>query len=210
MLKKYRIPRKRKKEIRKNNKKLVLKYPFLLPRNVWTDKLADDYAYDYIRLKGEIPDGWWKRFGIPLCEDLKEVLVKYNYLHDYRFSQCKEKYGSIHLYDFGAPEEWFDHLHAWEYISEHTCVECGKFPVPMRCFSWISPYCDTHAWHEKEYGEEEKAWIAEENWTGKVQEYITIKTYSSEGEREKKIDMKPFYDKIGYDYKKYGFAKEEE
>lgn len=587
MFKKYRIPRKRKKEIRKYNKKLVLKYPFLLPRNVWTDKLADDYTYDYIRLKDEIPDGWWKRFGIPLCEDLKEVLVKYNYLHDYRFSQCKEKYGcydeqtevltkqgwkyfrdvtyedefatlntengimeyakatdiisykyngkmynlenrgisllvtpnhnlyvspfpnykgtkgnfrktnpeytfktpqevflkkkrfskgckwvgntplkvfkiddyvrkdnyvnkngktvhreyhyvcneieiesflmflgfyiaegcvgrindkrfkeiqvafnpkteekivteliiniggklqntkqrglkkfsnqalaqwlfqncghrawnkkvpdfikdlppkyieiflsylflgdghkiatahiltttskqlaqdveelllkagysfstsfrdrsmskpsiegrkviskrlvyevnwlkntfiecdtyklrksksyvedfvnyngmvycvtvpyhtlfvkrngkgvwcgnSLRLYDFGAPEEWFDHLYAWEYISEHTCVVCGKFPVPMRGFSWISPYCDIHAKSDKEWRQEQENDLTEKNWEGKVQEYITIKTYSSDGETEKKIDMKPFYDKIGYNYEKCGFAKEEE
>ena len=65
-------------------------------------------------------------------------------------------------------------------------------------------------WDEREYTEEEKERITEENWVEKVQEYITIKTYSSEGESEKKIDMKPFYDKIGYDYKKYGFAKEEE
>ena len=38
----------------------------------------------------------------------------------------------------------------WEYISEHTCINCGKFPAPMRYNGWISPrsttasQCATH------------------------------------------------------------------
>ena len=29
------------------NKELIKKYPFLLPRNVWTDKVPEDYDYSY-------------------------------------------------------------------------------------------------------------------------------------------------------------------
>ena len=45
------------------NKELVERYPYLLPRNVFTDKLADDYNYDYINGIGEIPPGWNKTDG---------------------------------------------------------------------------------------------------------------------------------------------------
>lgn len=125
-----------------NIKNLISEYPFLLPRNVWTDKINKDYDYSYCWFKDDIPQGWWKFFGIAYLNDLKEVLEKYNYVDKFRFSQVKEKYGGLRAYNFGAPEEWFSHEHAWEYISKHTCVNCGKFPVKMRDDGWVCPWCD--------------------------------------------------------------------
>ena len=99
--------------IQLRNKELAEKYPFLVPRNVWTDEIDGDYNYDYLLLTDYT--GWWKRFGIPLCEDLKNILIRNNCLDKFRFSQVKEKYGSLRLYDFSAPQEWHTHLFAWEY-----------------------------------------------------------------------------------------------
>ena len=102
----------------------------------------------------------------------------------------------------GAPDEWLEHEYAWKYISEHTCVECGKFPVPMRYFSWISPYCDKHAMNRRD--------ITEKSWDGRLLEYLTIKHFSKDGDYQELIDMKPYYDKIGWNYTKDDLLNEEE
>lgn len=82
-------------------KKLVERYPYLLPRNVWTDKLPEDYDYTYI--KGlEIPNGWRKLF-FQMCEDIRQPLIDANYLDKFRFTQIKEKYNSLRCYHCGAP-----------------------------------------------------------------------------------------------------------
>ena len=75
-----------------NNKELIEKYPFLLPRNVWTGKVSEDYDYSYTLLD-DMPEGWKNCFGEIMCEIIKDALVKNNYLEKYRISQIKEKYG---------------------------------------------------------------------------------------------------------------------
>ena len=46
-------------------KQLVERYPFLLPRNVFTDELEEDYDYSYL-FPLEIPQGWFNLF-FQLC-----------------------------------------------------------------------------------------------------------------------------------------------
>lgn len=176
------------------NKKLIQDYPFLLPRNVFADEISDDYDYTWTLLDN-MPKGWRIAFSIPFCEDLKQVLLRNNALEDYHILQIKEKYGQLRWYD-NAPEEWNEHMYAWEYISEHTCIECGEFPVPMRYFSWISPYCDEHAWCNREWSEEQKQELTEENWNGHLPEFITYKRFSKNGEEIVQIDLKPYYQKL--------------
>ena len=185
------------------NKELLKKYPFLVLKNVWTGEVMDqsDKENFYIEFRYDIPEGWWNCFGIPFLDDIKEIMDKYNMDYEkFMFTQVKEKFGGLRVYHNGMPEEWFSYEHAWEYISEHTCVKCGKFPVPMRYFAWISPYCDEHAWEDKQWSEEEKKEITERNWDGRLQEYLVINYYSKDGDWQEWIDMKPFYNKIGWKY----------
>ena len=129
-------------KIQKENKKLIEKYPFLKPRNVWNDEEIEDYDYSYTILD-DMPEGWKKRFGEELCEDLKEELEKCNYLDKYRIVQLKEKYSSMRLYDGGSPRESHvqEIIDKYEHISGRTCVCCGKFPVPVTDAGWILPIC---------------------------------------------------------------------
>ena len=83
--------------------KLVERYPYLLPRNVFTDKLPDDYAYDRI-LHTEIPKGW-NRLFLQMCEDIRQPLIDDDYLDKFRFTQVKEKYNRLECYNRGASEE---------------------------------------------------------------------------------------------------------
>lgn len=183
------------------NKELVEKYPFLAPKNVWTGEVIEDYDYS-ITEADAFCEGWWKRFGIPLCDDLKDVLVRNDCLNDFYFTQVKEKFGQLRLYDNGHPQEWGEHLMAWEYISEHTCIECGKFPVPMRDYGWVSPWCDDC--FRKAHPDKSEDLLAK--WSpknkdlpdGKPLDYLTYARFSENGREEHKIDMKPYYEKIGY------------
>ena len=76
---------------RRLRKALIKEYPYLQPRNVWTDKIAEDYDYEYILGEHDLPEGWFELF-LQMCEDIKEPLIKADYLNEFRFSQLKEKY----------------------------------------------------------------------------------------------------------------------
>lgn len=130
-----------KKKIKKRNIALCKQYPFLIPRNVWTDKIPDGYNYSYTRYD-EIPDGWRKAFGQFLLEELRDALVKDDYLDKFRFTQIKEKYGRLCLYNFGAPVDALNVIHKYEFLSEYVCYYCGS---PEACIvndhGWYLPVC---------------------------------------------------------------------
>ena len=93
---------KEEKEVVERNKELIAKYPWLLPHNRFSDKIADDYDYSYTELDA-MPDGWRKAFGEQMCEEIQKELEKFDYVDKYRILQIKEKFGFLHWYDSGAP-----------------------------------------------------------------------------------------------------------
>ena len=126
------------------NRKLIERFPFLIPRNRWTDKVPEDFDYSYTELDS-MPDGWRKAFGGQMCEEIREELVRANYLDQYRITQIKEKYGSLRWYDFGCTERMLcEIIPKYERLSARTCIRCGK-PATNASTIWISPYCDTCA-----------------------------------------------------------------
>lgn len=122
------------------NKALCKEMPYLIPRNVFTDKISDEYDYSYIRGDYELPRGWHKLF-IQMCKDIRQPLIDAEYLDKFRFSQIKEKYGTMRCYTFGAPKAVQDIIDKYTYISEYVCENCGK-PATVRTSGWISSYCD--------------------------------------------------------------------
>lgn len=131
------------KNKRKENKKLVERFPFLMPRNVWTDKEIKDYNYDWTYLD-DMPVGWKKAFGILLCEELKDELIKFDFLDKYRLLQVKEKYASLRWYDNGYPvgSKISDIVSKYEFISQFVCMECGKIDSPEIYDRWCYVYCE--------------------------------------------------------------------
>lgn len=130
-------------ETKEANKKLIEEYPFLLPRNRFTDKVDEDYDYSYTELDDECPIGWTE-LKLNFYRELKPLLIKANFLDKFRIIQSKEKYGYWHLYTNGIPKsivnEYYDLFHKYEELSEHTCIFCGK-EAKMCNFGWISPIC---------------------------------------------------------------------
>lgn len=134
-------------------KKLVERYPYLLPRNVWTDKVPKDYDYTSIRGIDEIPNGWNKLF-LQLCEDIRQPLIDANCLDEFRFSQIKEKWGYLECYNFGAPETVQDIIDKYSVMASYICTRCGK-PATYETQGYIEPLCDD-CWKDLGYESKEK------------------------------------------------------
>ena len=131
---------KEKEDIIERNKKLIERYPFLLPRNLWTDEVPKDYDYSYIRGERELPQGWWKLF-LQMCEDIRQPLIDIDYLDKFRFSQIKEKYNSMRCYNYGAPEKVHDIIRKYELMAYYVCTKCGK-PAVYETQGYFASFCE--------------------------------------------------------------------
>lgn len=123
-----------------DNKELCRKYPFLIPRNRFTDAIPEDFDYSWTELDA-MPDGWRLVFGEQMCEEIAQALEKDGYLNEYRILQIKEKYGELRWYDKGAPREVHDIVEKYSLMSAQLCINCGK-PATVITDGWICPYCD--------------------------------------------------------------------
>lgn len=129
------------KSIKIKNKKLCKRYPFLIIQNQRINKPID-YNFTYF---DDIPKGWRKAFGIQMCEDIRKILIKANYLYDYHIAQIKEKFGGLRWYDYGVPPSIFqelqDTISKYEELSYRTCINCGR-PATKISLGWINPFCN--------------------------------------------------------------------
>ncbi len=131
---------------RERNKQLIEQYPFLMPYNIWTGKPLEDYNYEYTWLD-EMPDGWRNAFGLQMCEEIKQALLKdggEKLLNEYKIDQIKEKFGYLRWYDSWATPKVQDIISKYETLSARTCIGCGK-PATKISRGWICPWCDSCA-----------------------------------------------------------------
>lgn len=94
-------------------------------------------------LKHEAP-GWYKAFGWQICREIKKALLEdggRRALKDYRITQIKEKWGELCWYTNWETKETGRIVAKYEYISRHTCIECGRSATCMTT-GYVLPYCD--------------------------------------------------------------------
>ena len=195
------------------NKALVKKYPFLIPRNVFSGEIVNDYDYTWTEAD-VIPIGWRIAFGDLLLEELREELIKFDYLDKYQIVQIKEKYGSLRWYDNGYPQgsNVPDILSKYEIISQNVCIMCGKPDVPMINEWWVSPYCkDCFVKKELEYNKNDDPDKIIEDYeklkdsAEKIAEVYNIRRFSIGGYEDIKVDISDTVSKIRARY--YGSDK---
>lgn len=121
-------------------KELVERYPYLLPRNLWTDEVPEDYDYTYIKGVGEIPNGWEKLF-LQMCEDIRQPLIDAGILNSFRFLQIKEKYNRMECYNNGAPKEVHEIIDKYSVMASYVCTRCGK-PATCDTQGYVESFCD--------------------------------------------------------------------
>lgn len=136
---------------KEENKKIVEKFPFLLPRNRYTGAVVPDYDYSYTEYDA-MPEGWRKAFGIKMCEEIQKELDKSPSLKEqYCITQIKEKYGSLRWYSNFYTTEIEKIIQRYENISKRTCICCGA-PATKISTGWISPYCNKCAEKDPDEG----------------------------------------------------------
>lgn len=189
------------------NKELIEKYPFLWPVDWYGNPVSDEkYDYSYTFLD-DMPEGWRKCFGLLLCEDIKNELIRCNFLDDYRVLQVKEKYGGLRWYTGGVPKDskLDEIVHKYEHLSEQVCITCGKVGVPVIDDGWISPQCkDCYKKMRGRYRNDDK----EPNWEKIIvsdkpfNPHFQIERYSKdEGETIINYDISDIYERISDEFK---------
>ena len=123
---------------------LINYFPFLYPRNVFTDNRIENYNYDWCLGVDELPQGWVRLFLL-FCKHLRKELIIHNYLKKFRFTQIKEKYGDMRLYNNGYPKDSKgDELESiYSYLSIYVCQTCGE-PAKYESRGWICQECEEH------------------------------------------------------------------
>lgn len=188
------------------------KYPFLIPRYDWSGKIIEDYDYTSTYLD-DIPVGWKIAFGEMMCEEIKQELIRCNYLDEFRIIQAKEKFGQARIYTNGEPIDCKVQqiIDKYSTLSENICVICGKPDVPITNNGWISPYCKKcfttpNDWYKKEFPNEVDKWIRNhlEDWeeydkeeNNKMADSYTVISWSKEnGEQKTLYDISETANKI--------------
>ena len=197
------------KLLRMRNKKLCKKYPWLIPRNVWTGRISwIEYPYDNTELDN-MRIGWRKAFGDIWCEEIQKILKKNNFVHDFRIVQLKEKYGQLRCYTNGHPKELDDLIWCFETISEYVCVRCGKLDTPIiNNYGWYIPVCKKcyekqdfygNFFNFKSYQERLDEAKVEKKEDMIIPISVTLSTWSKDnGDQKRSIDMVTLVEKIRY------------
>jgi len=188
------------------------KYHFLIPRYDWSGEIIEDYDYTSTYLD-DIPVGWKKAFGEMMCEEIKQELIRCNYLDDFRIVQAKEKFGGLRIYTNGEPVDCKVQqiIEKYSTLSENICIVCGKPDVPMTHNGWSSPYCKKcfttpTDWYKKEFPNKVDEWIKNhiEDWeeynkeeNNKMLDCYHVITWSKEtGEKITEYDISETANKI--------------
>ena len=202
-------------EKRRENKKLVERYPFLLPRD-WNDEELKDYAYSWT-LMDEIPRGWRIAFGELLFDELKKECERINYLNVLRLVQVKEKFGGLRIYTNGEPEgsKINDIIEKYSLLSENICIKCGKPDVNIVNDSWVSPYCldcwidiQQRYWEDRKEPEEilidaKESYNELTHGNNEMADKLVWTRYSKEGKTEEVIDISETAKKIRENWSDY-------
>lgn len=124
------------------NEELLDSYPWLTPRNVWTDEILENPNCEWTLLD-DVPEGWRKAFGEQMCKEINDEMLtwdKKNY-DNFRIMQIKEKWGFLHIYTNYGSEKLYEIIAKYSTTSRVTCIQCGR---PARWISrgWILPWCE--------------------------------------------------------------------
>ena len=130
---------------KEENKQLCEEYPFLKCNyNLISGKEIEDYDYSWT-WADDLNTGWRKAFGNKIWDELKEILIKGNYLYDFRFTEIKEKYGTLRLYYGSYPaeieQELSDWTSKWEDMSMVYCYRCGNPTKYLSGYYYLCEEC---------------------------------------------------------------------
>ena len=171
------------------NRKLVKKYPFLLPRYNGMDK-PKNYHYQWTSLDA-MNAGWRKAFGKMMLDDIMEACerdeIDPNSIY---VINCKEKWGQLRfeLSNMGHNLQYV--LDAYEQVSANVCWKCGKIDVPITDFGWIIPECQNcYVKDHKSAKKYEEMLMRRTEDECRIPDYYTVHRFSHNGSQYVNIDL---------------------
>jgi len=138
------------------NWRLCRRYPFLRPRRVWDGKVVPLWQWKaQWTWLDSFPEGW-RPFILSKLEEVRQVLVEYGELDNFRIIDAKEKYGEARIYWTGVLEKVpydkvNDILIQMEIDSWNFCSSCGEYAT-MESKGYILPFCPKCAKAAKQKG----------------------------------------------------------
>ena len=125
------------------NYRLSMRYPVIIPNDIWDGKkFKDGFDYSYTLLD-DIPYGWRKAFGEQWASEVQDIVNRQPQdSQPIRILQLKEKFGRFTQYFSRHVSDLVDIVEKYENLSLRTCIECGE-PATRMSTGWIAPYCDT-------------------------------------------------------------------
>lgn len=199
-MRKNKKQRKKIKAIRLRNKKLLKRYPWLAPIDLWSRRID---TYDFTLLD-QMENGWRKAFGMLMVKDIDRVLNG----HMLYTEQIKEKYGELRWY-FSTDKEVYDKvdaiIEAYSALSTHICESCGQVDVGYTR-GWVMPICKK-CFCSDDYYTEKDYYNQISQWTRMPLDYSYKK---SDGEKWIKytIDISEYTNKVRKEwYRRYGSKK---
>lgn len=190
------------KAVRLRNKKLIKRYPWLKPIDLWARTID---TYDFTLLD-QMDSGWRKSFGMLMVKDIDKALngqMMYT-------QQIKEKFGALHWY-FSAPSDVYkavdNVINAYSHLSEHICIVCGRPDVGYTS-GWITPICKKCFCHDGYYTEEDYYKQISQRTRMPLEYSYSRHEPGTEGWTKHTIDISEYTNKVRKEwYKRYGSKK---
>ena len=129
--------RKRKKKLQMKNKRLIKKYYWLMPRNVYSGQILKDYDYTWV--DWGVCKGWSKAYGDMYLKELGAAVEEAG-IKDFMILQEKEKFGMHRMYVNHHTEKIKRIIDKYEVISQNICMDCGR-EAPMIDDGYMMPMC---------------------------------------------------------------------
>jgi hypothetical protein len=129
---------------REYNQYLGINYPYLIPRDIF-GTIDDIFDYTILDL---VPEGW-KELFIKMCDEINNVLDKYNICDtsEFYFYDVKEKWGRLNVEAVNIPKsiywEVMDVMDKYYRESARVCIKCGK-PAKYYTQGWVNYFCEEH------------------------------------------------------------------
>lgn len=116
------------------------RFPFLIPRNVFTGDVVEGSKNHYIG--DDLPCGWSRLFLL-YCKTISYIMT-WQQAQELRFTDVKEKYGTLRISHLGAPEIVNSITYMYEAYSKNICSKCGKYSSRVTD-GWITYLCSNCA-----------------------------------------------------------------
>lgn len=178
------------------NRRLISKYPFLMPRG-WNEKKPDHYHYQWTLLDG-LCDGWRKAFGRMMLDDLMEACKRDEIdPKSLYIVEIKEKWGMMRLSLNNVGYNLQYVIDAYEEVSGNICCKCGKIDVPMTNFGWMLPLCqDCYVSDNRSAKKYEEMLLKKTADECRIPDYYTILRSTHNGSQYVNIDLTWITDRL--------------